>query len=331
MLPEKTLKISHLESGGLITNYFCTSSCRHCLYRSGPRWPKDFIHQDTARKNLQAIHSLGCRAVHLGGGEPLLKPEGVAAVLDSAQKEGVAIEYIETNSSWFKDLDHACALLESLAGKGLTTLLVSISPFHNEYIPFFKVKGVIEACKKTDIKVFPWLMDFWPDVALLDDKTTHALAEYESIFGTNYLAGLEERYWISPGGRALETFSACRETRTITEITEESATGCPELADVSHFHLDLYDNYIPGLCAGLAIHRDDLGYDLSQKKYPIISALYRGGPAALMSFASRYFDFTPLKKFYRSKCELCYEIRRFLVVNKKQISIELQPSFHYFS
>lgn len=37
------LFIRRLMSGGLITNYHCTSACRHCLYRSSPRWPKEFI------------------------------------------------------------------------------------------------------------------------------------------------------------------------------------------------------------------------------------------------------------------------------------------------
>jgi len=35
------LKIGRLASGGIITNYFCTSTCRHCLYNCSPRWEKN--------------------------------------------------------------------------------------------------------------------------------------------------------------------------------------------------------------------------------------------------------------------------------------------------
>ena len=60
--------IKHLRSGGIITNYFCTSSCKHCLYNCSPQWEKRYINPKTAEKNLQTVRSLGCRSVHIGGG-----------------------------------------------------------------------------------------------------------------------------------------------------------------------------------------------------------------------------------------------------------------------
>lgn len=87
-MPEKPLSISRLLSGGLITNYYCSSTCRHCLYRCSPRWPKEYISADTVRVNLETVCELGCRAVHIGGGEPLLEPEGVASVLEIANEVG---------------------------------------------------------------------------------------------------------------------------------------------------------------------------------------------------------------------------------------------------
>ena len=135
-MPEKPLSISHLLSGGLITNYYCSSTCRHCLYRCSPRWPAEYISAETARVNLETVRELGCRAVHIGGGEPLLKTDGVASVLEVANQVGVHIDYVETNSSWYRNHDAACAVLEELSDRGLSTLLISISPFHNEHIRF---------------------------------------------------------------------------------------------------------------------------------------------------------------------------------------------------
>lgn len=325
----KSLNISRLASGGLITNYFCSSSCRHCLYRCSPSWPKEFISAETARANLETVRELGCRAVHIGGGEPLLRPEGVAAVLELAGHTGVNVEYVETNSSWYRDHASACALLEELAGRGLSTLLVSISPFHNERIPFYKVKGVLAACRETGVSVFPWVADFISDLSAFDEQRPHSLEEYQGLFGQNYIQNLPHRYWISPGGRALETFGDFSRRKSAAQLAAEGRLGCSELAGVNHFHLDLYGNYIPGLCAGLSIRREDLGATLDAEEYPIITRLYSGGVGDLLAYAAQKYAFRASQPAYASKCELCYEVRRFLVVDKEVDSKELQPRGHY--
>ena len=84
---------------------------------------------------------MGCHSVHIGGGDPLLRPDSLAEIIGVAENVGVSIEYVETNSSWFKEMEFAVDVLSRLRGKGLKTLLVSISPFHNEHIPFFRYKG----------------------------------------------------------------------------------------------------------------------------------------------------------------------------------------------
>jgi 2-iminoacetate synthase ThiH len=66
------LQINYLNSGGLITNYYCTSECGHCLYRCSPKWKKEYIDKPGAKAILQKILSLGCNSIHIGGGEPLL-------------------------------------------------------------------------------------------------------------------------------------------------------------------------------------------------------------------------------------------------------------------
>ena len=186
--------IKKLRSGGLITNYFCTSSCKHCLYKCSPHWEKRYIDPDIAEKNLMTIRSLGCRAAHIGGGEPLLRPDKLGPVLETAAKVGVAVEYVETNSSWFTDIESAKALLAQLRPKGLNTLLVSISPFHNEQIPFSRVQGVIEAARQVGVGVFPWINDFISDLTRLDPAKPHSLDEYQQVYDNDYLMQILQRY-----------------------------------------------------------------------------------------------------------------------------------------
>lgn len=322
--------ITRLRSGGLITNYFCTSSCKHCLYKCSPHWEKRYIERDTVKKNLMSIHSLGCRSVHIGGGEPLLRPDKLGTVLEVASEVGVSVEYVETNSSWFQDIDSAKDLLSQLNGKGLHALLVSISPFHNEQIPFSRVQGVIEAARQVGVGIFPWISDFISDLSQFDPAKTHCLDEYRQFYGDDYLTQILQRYWIHLGGRALETFRPLLGKKTFQQILAENPAGCAaELTDTSHFHIDLFGNYIPGLCSGLAIFRDDLGSPLSTEKYPILMGLFHNGIQGLFEFAKENFTFFPQRINYINKCDLCTEIRTHLVINGYNKSNELKPKEFY--
>ena len=325
-------KIKRLVSGGLITNYFCASRCRHCLYNCSPHWEKNYIHPQIAEANLQTIRRLGCASVHIGGGEPLLRPEALGDVLQVARKVGVAVEYVETNSSWFKDRDSAMAILLKLRQQGLQTLLVSISPFHNEFIPFSRIQGVIEAARQAGIGIFPWISDFIADLSELDAADTHSLKEYEERFGRDYLKRLLQRYWIHMGGRALETFRPYLADKSAREICEENGGGCTaELLDTRHFHLDLFGNYIPGLCSGLSIKREDLGKALPEERYPVLTTLFHEGIRGIFKMAEEEFDYTPAKSRYINKCDLCTEIRTFFVQKNFGSHAELNPKEFYIN
>jgi hypothetical protein len=323
-------KIKRLVSGGLITNYFCASSCRHCLYNCSPHWEKNYISPQAAEENLRTIRRLGCASVHIGGGEPLLRPKALADVLQIAKKVGVAVEYVETNSSWFKDPDSAMAVLLKLRKQGLQTLLVSISPFHNEYIPLSRIQGVIETARQAGIGVFPWISDFIADLSQLDAARTHSLEEFEECFGRDYLKRLLQRYWIHMGGRALETYRPYLAEKSAQEICDENGSGCAtELLDTRHFHLDLFGNYIPGLCSGLSIKREDLGKALPEERYPILTALFHEGICGIFKLAKEEYDYTPAQDRYINKCDLCTEIRTLFVQNNFGSDAELNPKQFY--
>ena len=139
-----------------------------------------------------------------------------------------------------------------------------------------------------------------------------------------------QRYWIHLGGRALETFRPLLGSKTWQQILSENPGGCAaELADTSHFHIDLFGNYIPGLCSGLAIFRGDLGTPLSADSYPILLELFRNGIRGLFEFAEENFGFSPQRDDYISKCDLCNQIRTHLEMNDNYKSNELQPTEFY--
>ncbi|MEK6794385.1 MAG: radical SAM protein, partial [Spirochaetota bacterium] len=279
----KSLTIAELSSGGLITNYQCSSACRHCLYGSSPRWEKEYITRETAEALFRTMRSLHIASIHIGGGEPFLNISALEEVLKTAHERGITVEYVETNSSWFHDEESAARTLSALKKHGLTTLLISISPFHNEFIPFRKVKGVIGACERADVAVFPWMREFYPNVSALDESKPHRIEEYAAKFGRNYLRDIPSRYRITMRGRAVDTYKDVFAQHGLDEILESKP--CSELASTGHFHFDLFGNYIPGLCSGLAIHHDDLGETLDFREYPFITMLYSEGIAAFLAYA----------------------------------------------
>ena len=322
------MEISRLQSGGIITNYYCTSACGHCLYYSSPRWKKEYMGRDILRLILQKVKNLGCHSVHIGGGEPFLNLDGLEMVVEVVRSLSINIEYVETNSSWFKGRESALEILSGLREKGLPTLLISMSPFHNEYVPFYRVKGVIKACKEAQINIFPWISQFYPEIDSFDDRTTHRLSAYESKYGENYLARIPSRYWIHFGGRALKTFAKVYDTKYYGDIISVSKGGCSELLDVSHFHIDLFGNYIPGLCSGLAISYEDLGESLAREEYPFLTTLYQDGIDGFLHLAKSDYGFKPSRE-YLSKCELRFDIRYYLTLEIGVDSKELQPRGYY--
>ena len=322
------LKIPQLISGGVITNYFCTSRCRHCLYGCSPQWEKNYITESMSKTIFDAIRILGCSSIHIGGGEPFLNFTELLKVVQSAYNSHIHIEYIETNSSWFKDESDTERKLEQLKEAGVNTLLISMSPFHNEYIPFKKVKALIKSCHKSGIQIFPWIQDFYNEIDGFDQNSVHTLEEYTQKYGEDYIHKIPSRYWIHYTGRALETFSTVFPLKSLENILQESGL-CRELADTSHFHIDLFGNYIPGLCSGMAIALEDLQNSLEQDQYPVLNMLYSGGISELFHFAAKEYGFSPNPQ-YLSKCHLCTDIRKYLVIQKKIESKELKPKEFYY-
>jgi hypothetical protein len=324
------LSISSLASGGVITNYHCVSKCGHCLYNCSPDRSKAYLNRPTAEKIFSRILDLGCRSVHIGGGEPLLKPKKLLDVADAARQAGVGIDYVETNSAWFTNGDQAAAVLTDLRNAGVGTLLVSISPFHNAFIPYDRVMGVIDACRRVGMTVFPWVNAFVRDLTRLDIYRTHDMTEFEAAFGSDYLQRIPDRYWIHLGGRAFKTFGSVYAGRSLEQVLAESPSTCARaLSDTRHFHIDLHGHYIPGLCAGLVIEMEDLGNGLPAGKYGLLEKLVTGGIRGLFAVARERYAYPSRSEGYLNHCDLCNDIRSFLCRLEGRKFAELAPDGFY--
>ncbi len=320
--------IDKLHSGGVIVTYACSAACGHCLYKSSPRRDNSFMSPETAELIFAKIASLGCRCVHIGGGEPFLSPTKLAEVCHRAAASGVSIEYIETNASWAgTDGSKTRETIEKIMQAGVDTLLISISPFHNQFVPFAKTKALIAACRDAGMGVFPWISDFIGDISRLDTDKTHPLSEYEDVFGVDFVNSLPARYSVRMGGRAIHTYHHRMPTRTAREISYSNPGPCKEPFNTSHFHADLYGNYIPGSCAGMALALDNLGKEADDHSYPIFKIMTTGGISELLKLAKDTIAFDN-NDTYLGKCHLCNDIRTALS-KRNLFKNELQPAEFY--
>lgn len=324
-------KIRKLRSGGVITNYHCTSRCKHCLYNCHPKRDKSYLSPERALAIFNHIRRHGCYSVHIGGGEPMLKPDTLLEIMESADRSGISIDYAETNASWFSDLSGAMMLLKDLKRSGMNALLVSISPFHNEFVPLYKTKGVLEAARNVGLNIIPWIAEFIPILSQLNEKKTHVLDEFQPFLDRRVLDQIKSMYWIHFGGRSLNTYRPHMPLLSYKQVMDQRPRDCLiELTSTGHFHIDLNGRYIPGLCSGLAMDMTYLGKPLTIANHPILTRLAMGGIRSLAQWAEQRFAYRPGNRGFINKCDLCNEIRNHIAFHEEGPQFEeLYPAEFY--
>jgi hypothetical protein len=305
------------ESLGLITNYRCSFRCRHCLYCSSPSIREK---PDEDRVNAIVDHLgevLGGVPIHIGGGEPLLHFDWIKRVIERIGRSRLVLEYVETNGSQL--LTDTEPRIRDLRAAGLSCLLVSISPFHNEFIALGDLARVIRVV--IDVLgpegLFPWHPGYLPFLEKEGTKAPVPLEKYWRLFTTpEIIHQLTSVMYIHPGGRAAYMLAGHLERYPAETLLQSPCSQ--NLPSPVHAHVDYRGNYLTGFCSGLrlgveaALSLPDLfekGLDL--RRYPALEMLLRGGLQALYTDALRQ-GYEPVRGGYGSSCHLCLDTRVFL-------------------
>ena len=123
-------------------------------------------------------------------------------------------------------------------------------------------------------------------------------------------------------GRALNLVRKTRRKRPYTEYLSEKP--CNELFNTGHFHVEPFSRYVPPGCTGMGIKTDDLDKELDYENYPIVNRILTGGLQSLYELAHEK-GFTATE--YVSKCEFCFEMRKYL--SDKEKYPDLEPYLFY--
>jgi MoaA/NifB/PqqE/SkfB family radical SAM enzyme len=285
-----------------------------------------------ARKVFAALRrEPALSSIHIAGGEPTLRPELLEEVIRLAREMGIPVAYMETNASWCCDREGARRNLTRWKDAGLPAILVSVSMFHNEFVPFRHTR----ICVETALDVFGpngvilYLPHMYELLSRMPDDGTHSLEEFCRWAGLMNRRELIPRlYQVIPSGRATQALRECYRTRPAAHFRGETCLS--ELLSTSHFHIDQHGDLFTGLCAGLApASVKDLHPVISEVTHPAFFRLCLEGPYELMGLASRQFGYREREDGYVSKCDLCFHVRKHL--QETGAFPELRPAAFYTS
>jgi len=304
------------EFAGLLLTYWCNARCAFCYVYSAPERGGRLRIADALRiwrslDRLAAKHGKKMR-IHLSGGEPFGDWPHLLSLLRATRNAGLSpLEKIETNAFWATSDGITRARLEQLDALGMERLVVSTDVYHQEFVPFERVKRCVEIARKIlgrkRVRVRWW--DFFKKP--LD---THKLDEAER---SRAYAEALKRHKDRLTGRAADRLAHLFPRYPADHFRGENCIR--EVLRSRHVHIDPYGNVFPGVCNGiilgdaLAQPPDELWESLAAnwQEHPVVSAVVSGSSYELMRRAKE-FSYRELEDGYANKCHLCHHVRHFL-------------------
>ncbi|MBQ8236240.1 MAG: radical SAM protein, partial [Clostridia bacterium] len=145
--------LKNLNKIEFVVTYACTGRCKHCSEGDhtscGERIDPEIV-ADAVRKIGSAYD---IKTVMTFGGEPLLYPDAVYAIMTAAKELNIPKRQVITNGYFSKNADKIRETAEQLAMCSVNDLLLSVDAFHQETIPLDIVKQFAAEAKKCGIPI----------------------------------------------------------------------------------------------------------------------------------------------------------------------------------
>lgn len=149
----KNQYLKNLEKIEFVVTYACTGRCKHCSEGDhiacgehiDPRIAADAVKKISAAYDIQTVMTFG--------GEPLLYPDVVYAIMDAARESCVPKRQIITNGYFSKNPESIREVANRLAECGVNDILLSVDAFHQEYIPLDTVRLFAAEVQKTGVRL----------------------------------------------------------------------------------------------------------------------------------------------------------------------------------
>lgn len=333
------IKVPAPISGGLMLSYKCSAECRHCMYGCSPKWKGDWISEEDLEDLLSQLAgkirpspsggetvSLNY-GIHFTGGEPFLNFELLLKAVEIAKELKIPSTFVETNCYWCRNDEGTRERLELLRENGLRGILISVNPFYAEFVPFERTERCIRISKDVfGQNVMVYQHEYYHRFKQLGIKERILLEDYFRLRKKDDLTKKVELFLM---GRAADQLKAFYTSYPPQHFFSEPCVT-PFLRDW-HNHFDNYGHFMPGYCGGISLGRwqnlDRLikeGIDLDE--HPVMRFLIVEDVQGLFHFA-KDFGYQESREGYVSKCDLCLDVRKYLV--SKEDFEELNPRAFY--
>ena len=136
----------------VITNA-CTGRCKHCSEGEHDACGESINPQIAADAVRKIAATYPIQTVMTFGGEPLLYPDAVYAIMTVAKDLNIPRRQVITNGYFSRSIEKIREVAERLAACGVNDLLLSVDAFHQETIPLDTVKLFAAEAKQCGIPV----------------------------------------------------------------------------------------------------------------------------------------------------------------------------------
>ena len=145
--------LKNLNKIEFVVTYACTGQCRHCSEgdhavrgeRIDPMVAADAVRKIAAEYDVKTVMTFG--------GEPLLYPDAVYAIMTVAKELDIPKRQVITNGYFSKNIDNIRKVVQNLAACGVNDLLLSVDAFHQETIPLDVVRSFATEAKARGIPI----------------------------------------------------------------------------------------------------------------------------------------------------------------------------------
>ena len=166
----------------VVTNA-CTGRCKHCSEGDHTACGEHIAPTVAADAVRKIAGAYDIKTVMTFGGEPLLYPDAVYAVMTAATELNIPKRQVITNGYFAKTPEKIRTVAEKLAACGVNDLLLSVDAFHQETIPLEPVKIFAAEAKKCGIPIRlqpAWLVSTTDD-NLYNRKTREILDSFADM------------------------------------------------------------------------------------------------------------------------------------------------------
>ena len=139
----KNQYLKNLEKIEFVVTYACTGRCKHCSegdhtacgVNIDPAVAADAVKKIAAEYDIKTVMTFG--------GEPLLYPDAVCAIMSAATELDIRKRQVITNGYFSNNPKRIAEVAHRLYECGVNDLLVSVDAFHQETIPLAVVRSFV--------------------------------------------------------------------------------------------------------------------------------------------------------------------------------------------